>query len=159
MTLDRWIASIFLVICLVYGYSAWFVMDVGLPPFMQRNPVWPSTFPKILAVLGIVCAVWVLLTSKEGEPVKEGDIDYRNLRQYKLGQAGMLIGLMVAYAFALYPIGFIVSTIVFLTGGAAVLGERKLHIALVVATVAAFSIWYLVQVVLGIFLRPWPWFM
>ena len=159
MTLDRWIASIFLVLCLVYGYSAWFVMDVGLPPFMQRNPVWPSTFPKILAVMGVVCALWVLLTSKEGEPVKEGDIDYRNLRQYKIGQAGMLIGLMIAYAFALYPIGFITSTIVFLTGGAAVLGERKLHIAFAVAAIAAFSIWYLVQEVLGIFLRPWPWFM
>lgn len=158
MTLDRWIASIFLVICLVYGYTAWVTMDAGLPPFMQRNPVWPSTFPKILSALGIVCAVWVLLSSKE-TAVKEGDIDYRNLRQYKLGQAGMLVGLMVAYAFALYPIGFIVSTVVFLTGGAAILGERRLHIALAVASVAAFSIWYLVQVVLGIFLRPWPWFM
>lgn len=159
MTLDRWIASIFLVICLVYGYTAWVTMDAGLPPFMQRNPVWPSTFPKILSALGIVCAVWVLLTAKKDEPVKEGDIDYRNLRQYKLGQAGMLVGLMVAYAFALYPVGFIVSTVVFLTGGAAILGERRLHIALAVASVAAFSIWYLVQVVLGIFLRPWPWFM
>jgi putative tricarboxylic transport membrane protein len=25
-------------------------MDQLLPPFMQRNPVWPSTFPKVLAV-------------------------------------------------------------------------------------------------------------
>jgi len=157
MTLDRWIASIFLVICVVYGYTAWVTMDVGLPPFMQRNPVWPSTFPKILSILGIVCAVWVLLTSKE-MPVKEDEIDHRRLGEYKLGQAVGLIALMVAYAFALYPIGFITSTIVFLTAGAALLGERRLHIALIIAAIAAFSIWYLVQEVLGIFLRPWPWF-
>ena len=59
----------------------------------------------------------------------------------------------------LYPIGFITSTIVFLTAGAVILGERKVHIALLVSAIAAFSIWYLVQEVLGIFLRPWPWFM
>lgn len=158
MTLDRWIAAIFLVICFIYGYTAFVTMDVGLPPFMQRNPVWPSTFPKILSVLGVGCAIWVLVSSKETS-IKEDDIDYRRLGDYKIGQAGLLIALMVAYAFALYPIGFIASTIIFLTAGAAVLGERKLHYAFLIAAIAAFSIWYLVQQVLGIFLRPWPWFM
>lgn len=158
MTLDRWIAAIFLVICVVYGYTAWFAMDASLPPFMRRNPVWPSTFPKILSILGIICALWVLVTSKP-TAIKQDDIDHRRLGDYKLGQALALIGLMVVYALALYPIGFIASTLVFLTAGAVILGERKLHIAIPVAAVAAFSIWYLVQEVLGIFLRPWPWFM
>jgi len=157
MTLDRWIAAIFLVTCIVYGYTAWFAMDASLPPFMRRNPVWPSTFPKILSVLGIICALWVLLTSKDA-PIKQDEIDHRRLGEYKFGQALMLIGLMIAYAFALYPVGFIASTIIFLTAGAVILGERKLPIALLVSAIAAFSIWYLVQVVLGIFLRPWPWF-
>ena len=157
MTLDRWIAAIFLVICIVYGYTAYFTMDVGLPPFMQRNPVWPSTFPKILAALGIICSIWVLVTAKE-MPLKEDDIDHRRLGEYKIGQALILIALMIAYAIALRPIGVLASTTIFLTAGAAILGERKLHIALVIAVIAAFSIWYLVQEVLGIFLRPWPWF-
>ena len=158
MTLDRWIASIFLVMCILYGYTAFVTMDVGLPPFMQRNPVWPSTFPKILSVLGIGCALWVLVSSKE-TPIKEDDIDHRRLGDYKIGQAALLIAAMVAYAFALYPVGFLASTIIFLTAGAAILGERKLHITFAIAAIAAFSIWYLVQEVLGIFLRPWPWFM
>jgi len=157
MTLDRWIAAIFLVICVVYGYTAWITMDATLPPFMRRNPVWPSTFPKILSILGILCALWVLVTAKQ-TPIKEDEIDYRRLGDYKIGQALMLIGLMVAYAFAIYPIGFIASTIVFLTAGSLVLGERRLHISILVSAIAAFSIWYLVQEVLGIFLRPWPWF-
>ena len=49
MALDRWIALIFLGICLAYGYTAWFNMDGGLAPFMKRNPIWPSTFPKLLS--------------------------------------------------------------------------------------------------------------
>ncbi|MGR3344909.1 MAG: tripartite tricarboxylate transporter TctB family protein, partial [Paracoccaceae bacterium] len=39
MALDRWIAVVFLLICLIYGYTAFFTMDGGLPPFMQRNPI------------------------------------------------------------------------------------------------------------------------
>jgi putative tricarboxylic transport membrane protein len=54
MALDRWIALVFIAFCAVYGYLAFFTMDQLLPPFMQRNPVWPSTFPKVLAVLGII---------------------------------------------------------------------------------------------------------
>ena len=44
MALDRWIALIILGIALAYGYAAFFTMDQLLPPFMQRNPIWPSTF-------------------------------------------------------------------------------------------------------------------
>jgi hypothetical protein len=48
---SRWFSSRF---AAVYGYLAFFTMDQLLPPFMQRNPVWPSTFPKVLSVLGII---------------------------------------------------------------------------------------------------------
>ncbi len=158
MTLDRWIAAVFLVLCLVYGYTAFFTMDAGLPPFMKRNPIWPSTFPKILAGLGIICALIVLVTSKP-TPIKTDEIDHRRLGEYKLGQAFGLIAMMVAYAFALRPIGFIGSTVLFLAVSGIVLGERRFHILIPVAIVAALFIWFLVQQVLGIFLRPWPWFM
>ena len=56
MALDRWIALAFLCLCLVYGYTAWFGMDGSLPPFMRRNPVWPSTFPKVLSIMGALIA-------------------------------------------------------------------------------------------------------
>ena len=61
MALDRWIALIFLVICATYGYTAFFLMDELLPPFMQRNPIWPSTFPKVLAILGVITSLVILL--------------------------------------------------------------------------------------------------
>lgn len=160
MALDRWIALIILIICLAYGYTAFFTMDAGLPPFMQRNPVWPSTFPKVLAVMAVVTSLVILLGLEKpaGEP-KPLDINYRRLGDYKTGQALALLALMVAYALLLRPAGFLVSTVGFLVIGSTILGERRFHIMIPVAVLAAGVIWYLVQVVLGIFLRPWPFFL
>lgn len=162
MALDRWIALVFVGVCLVYGYAAFFTMDQNLPPFMQRNPVWPSTFPKILSVAGVICGLIVLLGLEKSSTVKEPsatDINYRRLGDYNTWSAVFLLVLMVAYALALRPIGFIASTILFLSLGGIILGERKFHILFPVAGVATFLIWYLVQEVLGIFLRPWPFFL
>ena len=159
MALDRWLALIILLICLAYGYAAFFTMDAGLPPFMKRNPIWPSTFPKVLAVLGVVTALVILLgfESNKGE-VKDGEINYRRLTDYKIGQALLLLGMMVAYALLLRPLGFLLSTVGFLVVSGVVLGERNFKLLIPVALVAAGVVWYLVQVVLGIFLSPWPGF-
>ncbi len=155
MALDRWIALVLLGICLIYGYTAWFTMDGSLAPFMRRNPIWPSTFPKVLSVLGIVASMIILLGFEKAEP-KTPDIDYRKLGEYKLGQAIGLLVLMVAYALCLRPLGFLFSTAAFLVLGSFILGERKWHIMIPVAVTATMIVWYLVQQVLGIFLRPLP---
>lgn len=162
MALDRWIALIFVAFCSIYGYAAFFMMDQLLPPFMQRNPVWPSTFPKVLAVLGIIVGLIVLLgvekAEDDGAP-SATEINYRRLGDYKIGQALMLLGLMVLYALMLRPAGFLISTTTFLVAGSAILGERKFHIMIPVGALATGFVWYLVQEVLGIFLRPYPFFM
>jgi putative tricarboxylic transport membrane protein len=159
MALDRWLALGILGICLIYGYAAWFTMDAGLPRFMQRNPVWPSTFPKALAIAGILCALWVLVFQKPMAQPGEDDIDYRKLPSYDWPRALALIGLMLAYAACLRPLGFVPSTVLFLMAGAFILGERRLHVSGLVALIAAGGIWYLVSEVLGIFLRPLPGFL
>ncbi len=158
MALDRWIALILLGICMAYGYAAWFTMDGSLAPFMKRNPIWPSTFPKVLSILGMIASLIILLGLEKSE-AKEAEIDYRRLTEYKLGQAILLLGLMVAYALLLRPAGFIFSTSGFLILGSVILGERKFHFMVPIALVATFSVWYLVQEVLGIYLRPLPGFM
>lgn len=158
MALDRWIALVLLGICLAYGYTAWFTMDDALAPFMRRNPIWPSTFPKVLSILGIVASTIILLGLEKGEQAV-GDIDYRRLHEYKLGQALALLGLMVAYALCLRPLGFIFSTSAFLILGSIILGDRKWHVMIPVAAAATLIVWYLVQEVLGIYLRPFPGFL
>ena len=160
MALDRWIALAFIALCCVYGYAAFFTMDDGLPPILRRNPVWPSTFPKMLTVAGIIVGLVVLFSSKPqpkaGAAKVDGAIDLSRLGDYHIGQALAFIGLMVGYALALRPLGFLGSTVLFLVLGATLLGERRFHVLIPVACAAAGSIWYLVQEVLGIFLRPWP---
>lgn len=158
MALDRWIALVLLGICMAYGYAAWFTMDGSLAPFMRRNPIWPSTFPKVLSVMGIVASLIILFGLEKSEP-KAADIDYRRLGDYHLGQALTLLGLMVAYALCLRPLGFLLSTAAFLILGSFILGERKWHIMLPVAIIASGSVWYLVQEVLGIYMRPLPGFL
>jgi len=158
MALDRWIALVLLGICLIYGYTAWFSMDDSLAPFMRRNPIWPSTFPKGLSVLGIVACLIIVLGIEKSD-FKPGEIDYRRLGEYKLGQALLLLVLMVAYALCLRPLGFVGATIVFLVAGSFILGERKWHVMVPVAIAATLCVWYLVQQVLGIFLSPWPAFL
>lgn len=160
MALDRWIAFVILCIAIIYAYAAFFTMDQLLPPFMQRNPIWPSTFPKVLSVLAIATALVILLGIEKAPPKdKEPDIDYRRLGDYHLLPALALLGLMVAYALLLRPAGFLLATVGFLTAGAVVLGERKFHILIPVACLATGVVWYLVEQVLGIFLRPLPFFL
>ncbi len=160
MALDRWVALVMLLICAAYGYAAFFTMDASLAPFMRQNPIWPSTFPKVLAVLGALTFL-IILIGLEGpqKPPKEGDIDYRRLGDYKIGQALALLALMVAYALLLRPAGFLLSTSGFLILGSVILGERNWLLMIVVSAVAAGFVWYLVQEVLGIFMRPLPIFM
>lgn len=157
MALDRWIALVLVGICLTYGYTAWFTMDGSLAPFMKRNPIWPSTFPKLLSVIGLIASLVILFGLENAEP-QDAEIDYRRLGDYHLGQALLLLGLMVAYALCLRPMGFLCSTSAFLILGAFILGERRWLVMVPVALIATAIVWYLVQQVLGIYLRPLPGF-
>jgi len=132
-------------------------MDANLAPFMRRNPIWPSTFPKVLSVLAIITTLIVLLGFEKSE-AKEAEIDYRRLADYHLVQALVLLALMVIYALCLRPLGFLFSTSAFLILGSYTLGERKWHVLVPIALIAAIGVWYLVQQVLGIYMRPLPGF-
>jgi len=162
MALDRWIALAVLALSCAYGYAAFFTMDGMLPPFMRTNPVLPSTFPKVLAVLGVVCSLVVLfgLEKPVDDDKREApEIDWRRLHRYELVPALALVGLMIAYALALRPLGFLTATAGFLILGAIILGERRFHVLVPVALIATGTVWYLVQQVLGIFLSPLPAFL
>ena len=160
MQLDRWIAFVILCIGLIYGYAAFFTMDELLAPFMRRNPIWPSTFPKILSVLAVVTSFAILFRIERPiEKSSSSDMDLSELKNYKIKEAIILLALMVAYALLLRPAGFLLSTISFLSLGGVVLGERKIYFLIPITALATLIIWYLVQGVLGIFLRPLPFFL
>ncbi|MEX0349155.1 MAG: tripartite tricarboxylate transporter TctB family protein [Paracoccaceae bacterium] len=160
MALDRWIAFVILLVCLAYGYAAYFTMDSVLPPIMQRSPIWPSSFPKVLAVGAILFSLAIVLGLEKAPEKKDAaDINLSRLGDYNVGQALMLLGLMVAYALLLRPLGFLAATFLFLFVGSFILGERRFVLMAVVAAIAAGCVWYLVDAVLGIFLSPMPGFL
>lgn len=159
MTFERAIALVFILICLIYGYTAFVVMEASILPFERNLSFLPNVLPKWLSVLGALVGLAVLVQSSAGGETADDDIDIGNLRQYKIGQAVLLLVLMVAYALLLRPVGFLTTTTLFLILGAMILGERRYVLLVPVALLSAFLIWYLVQEVLGIFLRPWPWFL
>jgi putative tricarboxylic transport membrane protein len=121
---------------------------------MARNPVWPSSFPKILAVGGVFFALLVLAAPHR--PRDAPDIDLSRWSDYNYGQAIGLLALMTAYALLLLPLGFLISTFLFLLSGSLILGERRWIAMILASGIASVGIWYLVQEVLGIFLRPLP---
>jgi len=159
MALDRWVALFIFFLCALYGYTAWFTMDHLLAPVLSNNPIWPSTFPKVLAIGGMFFALAVVFGLEKEEEPKPLEINYKRLHDYNLVQALVLLALMVAYAFALRPLGFLASTFLFLSLGSIILGERRFLMTAIIAAIAAGSVWYLVDRVLGIFLRPLPTFL
>ena len=156
MALDRWIALIILVISLIYGYAAF---HYPLLPFERGMAFLPSTQPMALSVLGVIVSLIIILSSKTRSDDDTVDgIDLAQVRQFKLGQTLGLVAAMVLYAVLLRPVGFLAATTLFIAGSGIALGERKFHVLIPIAVVTAVAIWYLVQETLGIYLRPWPWF-
>ena len=158
MALDRWIALVFVLIFLIYGYTAFFGMDHLLAPIMRRNPVWPSTFPKILSVSGLIISMVVLLNFEKSSNVIGDDMSLSKWRQYKLLDALLLILGMIFYAVFLRNLGFIAATFLFLFLGGVLLGERRYLLSLVISAISSYGIWYLVDSVLGIYMTPYPQF-
>jgi putative tricarboxylic transport membrane protein len=157
LSLERSLALFFLTISIIYGYTSFFIIDVSLPPFAKMSPVWPSSFPKVLSAMGVVLGFFLVFSKPSANTKTE--IDLKHLQSYSWVPAFALLGMMVAYALLLRPMGFIVSTFSFLVIGSMVLGERKLLLLSIVSLIGSGGIWYLVQEVLGIYLRPWPWFL
>ena len=93
MALDRWVAIFFLLISLIYGYTAF---DYQLLPFERNMPFLPNTMPKGVAVLGALLSLIVIFSARS--PDADGPITMRTFLSYKLGQAVILLVAMAAFA-------------------------------------------------------------
>ena len=158
MALDRWIALVFALIFLIYGYTAFFGMDHVLAPIMRKNPVWPSSFPKILSVAGLIISMVVLFNIEKSSRLIGDDMSLSKWQQYRLLDASLLILGMIFYAMFLRNLGFLAATFLFLSLGGALLGERRYLLLITISAVSSYGIWYLVDTILGIYMTPYPQF-
>ncbi len=154
MALDRLIALIFLIIAIVYGIAAF---NYPLLPFEKHLPVLPNTLPKALSVIASLISLFILVMPARPAPTaNSGALGAEPATAKTYAQTGALVLAMIAYALLLRPVGFIIATTSFIAGASILLGERKFALLVPIALTTAFAIWWLVDQLLGIYLKPWP---
>ncbi|BDF96095.1 MULTISPECIES: tripartite tricarboxylate transporter TctB family protein [Pseudoalteromonas] len=141
--------SLFLALFTLYAIVAW---QIPLLPFEEYETVTSATLPKVYAAFGIiVCLLSIGATLLK--PTEKTNADDVLEKSHVLRTFGLLI-LMVLYSAMLEPIGFLISTSVFLLVGFFVMGERRKKILLLASIPVAVVFWFLMTQVLGIYLVP-----
>ena len=161
LDLNRVVALVLLAFSSGYGYLAY---SYHLLPFERFLSVRPNTMPIGLAIAGIICSIAILIQPKDLDVELEGDgtvnrsdAEYlQNPQNFNWGQGIGLLVLATTYALSLRLLGFIFCTSTFLVLGGVLLGERRYTLLVSISITASLLVWYLVDQVLTIFLRPWP---
>ena len=161
LSINRWTALGMLAFSSAYGYLA---LTYRILPFEQFLAMKPNTLPIGLAVAGMICSAVLLVmpdiqsssSSEENKVIGLAQKYLESPEKYEWGKGIGLLILAVIYALSLRQAGFLIATSLFLSIGGLMLGERKVWILLPVSCLASFLVWYLVDEVLSIFMRPWP---
>ena len=127
LNLEKIIALLILIICIVYAYTSFVIMQANLLPFELNMTVLPNSLPKVISIFGIVISLFLIL-KKDKYIEKDEDqskIDLNNVLNFYYGKALSIIFLMILYTLCLRPVGFILSSILFLFFSSFILGEIK----------------------------------
>jgi putative tricarboxylic transport membrane protein len=119
-----------------------------IPVIANEETFTARSMPIFLTILGTTMAL-LLLFSRDGRVSNP----IANLN-WKLGLAFLL--LMSAYGLALRPIGFVLTTVIFLCTSFWFLGERQVFKNLAIAIPLVLLFWLLMSELLGVYLPPWP---
>lgn len=106
---DRIFAGILLLVTLAYGYIAFTIIKA---PF-QYDPLGPESWPQILSVVALLCILGILW---------KPDTEHLHVSGRTWFRLGAMVVLLFAYAELYEPLGFIISTILFGTVVARMLG-------------------------------------
>ncbi|WP_412776253.1 tripartite tricarboxylate transporter TctB family protein [Thalassospira lucentensis] len=144
---DKFGALLFLCLALIYGF---YVDDIPLLFGDEDAPFNAQTLPNALAwILGLVSFIQLVMPANQ----EAGNLSaaFRGLKWGPVVQLGVL---MVFYGFTIRYLGFLISTTIFLVGGFAVLGERRIKVLLGASIPVVFIFWYLLTQLMGIYLAP-----
>jgi len=142
-------ALFFLALSIAYGLYAF---KIPLTLLAQQETFNARTMPFALSVLGTLLAAMIIVlpssTESKKEPVK---LIFRGLDWRRTGR---LVTLMVAYALAMTWLGFVIASILYLTGGFYILGERRIKVLLAASIPLVIGIWLLMSKILGMYIAP-----
>ena len=161
LNLNRLVALSLLAFSSGYCYLAY---SYHLLPFERFLAVRPNTMPIGLAIAGIICSIAILIQpqSRDNEIEGDGTVNrpdgeyLQNPQNFDWIKGIGLLVLATTYALSLRLLGFILCTTAFLVVGGVLLGDRRYTLLVVISATSSLLVWYLVDQVLTIFLRPWP---
>ena len=142
---DAIAALLLLAVFTAYGLLA---TQIDLFPGQETEPFKPRTMPYALAITGVALALLRLLQTMR-IPASQ-----RDWRGFDWSRAGLLCLCMLGYGAAFVPLGFMPSTILFLTAGFLVLGERRRSVLIILPASFTIVFWLLITRVLGLYLAP-----
>ncbi len=145
---DRIGALFMLAFSVAYGALT---LRIPLLPFQADAAFTARTMPEALAVLGALLSLGLL--------VKPGSHDRPEVAGFLWGRAALLCLVMVIYGLSVRPLGFLVSTSLFLMAGFLILGERRPVMILSASIPIVVLFWALMTQVLDVFIEPWPGFL
>lgn len=142
---DRIGALLLLVFSAAYWY---FATDIRMLPFQRGSAFNAQTMPLALGALGVGLSLAIMIAPGSDARV--------SLRGYDWPRGIAMLALMIAYGLTLRPLGFILSTTLFLACGYAVLGERRLLVLVAASLPVAVGFWALMTLGLDIYVAPLP---
>jgi len=148
LTRDRIGALLLLAFSIFYGVRT---LYIPLLPFQAEAAFTARSMPWALSVLGVVLSLVLLVRRGTGARVEAAGFQWR--------RAAVLCALMVAYGLTVRPAGFLISTSLFLIGGFAVQGERRIWLILAASIPIVVFFWVLMTQFLGVFIEAWPEFL
>lgn len=144
---DAYSALGFLAFSLAYGWQA---TGIGMFPGQEHEPFTPQTFPLLLAGAGAVLSVIELIKALR----RRGAVVEQSWRGFDWGRVALLVATMVIYGALFTPLGFLLSTSLFLAAGYYILGERRWVVVLGASVVVSVGFWAIMTQLLGLYLAP-----
>ncbi len=157
LNLEKFLALIILIICILYAYTSFITMQANLLPFEKNMTVLPNSLPKVISIFGIIISTFLILKKEEHNSEENiSSINLKNVFNFYYGKALSIILLMIIYTLCLRPVGFILSSVLFLFLASFILGERSFIKLAIICLSGTSIIWLLLEKVLGIYMRPFP---
>ena len=157
LNLEKFLALIILIICILYAYTSFITMQANLLPFEKNMTVLPNSLPKVISIFGIIISTFLILKKEEHNSEESiSSINLKNVFSFYYGKALSIILLMIIYTLCLRPVGFILSSVLFLFLASFILGERSYIKLAIICFLGTSIIWLLLEKVLGIYMRPFP---
>ena len=153
MTKDKAGALVILILSIVYGALAFSIPEV---PGIEDSGVTPASLPIALSATGIIASLLILiLPAARRVDLNEGNTSVTAaFRGLDWRCAALLFLLMATYGLTLKPLGFLISTVLFLCGGFWAMGERRIKLMFLVSIGVTAGFWFILTQLLRIYLEP-----